>query len=46
VDIDVLSKRSALAGAFDLGSRAREEAVSAALQTIIQASRSPRVRAG
>ncbi len=41
----VVLKRSALAGAFDLGSRAREEALSAAVQTIVQASRSPRVRA-
>jgi hypothetical protein len=46
-DIDALSKRSALAGASDvaIGSRAREEALSAALQNIVQASRSPHVRA-
>ncbi len=38
-DVEALAKRSALAGAFDLGSRAREEALSAALRTIVQASR-------
>ncbi len=31
---------------FDLGARAREEALSAALQTIVQASHSPRARTG
>jgi hypothetical protein len=43
-DVITISKRSALASAFDRGSRAREEALSAAMQTIVQASRSPRVR--